>query len=59
MTRAMETATDIHKHVSHLPVETSDLLREGAPIPPEPPLGHYRPEEHVRHGFHPKYSALI
>ena len=59
MTRAKETATDIHKHVSHLPVETSDLLREGAPIPPEPPLSQYQPEDYVSHGFHPNYSALL
>lgn len=28
-------------------VESSDLITEGAPIPPEPPIGHWRPEQHV------------
>lgn len=47
MTRAQETADIIHKHLPDLPRESSDLLREGAPIPPEPPVGHWRPERHV------------
>lgn len=30
-----------------VPVYHCDLLREGAPIPPEPALGTYRPESQV------------
>ncbi|XP_064612954.1 serine/threonine-protein phosphatase PGAM5, mitochondrial-like [Liolophura sinensis] len=46
MTRAVETADIILKSLpKDLPVERSDLLREGAPIPPEPPLGSWRPEK--------------
>ena len=49
MTRAKETADIIHKQLPELPREESDLLREGAPIPPEPPVGHWRPEASVRY----------
>ncbi|XP_067650705.1 serine/threonine-protein phosphatase PGAM5, mitochondrial-like isoform X1 [Haliotis asinina] len=45
MTRAKETADIIHKHVPQLSIVRNDLLREGAPIPPEPPSAHWRPEE--------------
>ncbi|XP_046351530.1 serine/threonine-protein phosphatase PGAM5, mitochondrial-like isoform X1 [Haliotis rufescens] len=44
MTRAKETADIIHKHVPHLSIQRNDLLREGAPIPPEPASAHWRPE---------------
>jgi bisphosphoglycerate-dependent phosphoglycerate mutase len=48
MTRAIETAEIIAKHLPpDLPGETCALLHEGAPIPPEPPVGHWRPEQHV------------
>ncbi|XP_060561094.1 serine/threonine-protein phosphatase PGAM5, mitochondrial-like isoform X2 [Ruditapes philippinarum] len=45
MTRAQETADIIHKQLPDLPREECDLLREGAPIPPEPPSGNWRPEK--------------
>lgn len=48
MTRARETADIIHKYLSELPREEDALLREGAPIPPEPPTANWRPEAHVR-----------
>jgi len=44
MTRALETAKLVHKHVPELTHITDDSLREGAPIPPEPPIGSWRPE---------------
>lgn len=44
MTRALETAKLIHKHMPELTHITDDSLREGAPIPPEPPIGTWRPE---------------
>ncbi|XP_071946320.1 serine/threonine-protein phosphatase PGAM5, mitochondrial-like isoform X2 [Antedon mediterranea] len=44
MTRAIETADIIAKHFPDLPRKSCDFLREGAPIPPEPPAGHWRPE---------------
>ncbi|KAL1502431.1 hypothetical protein ABEB36_007572 [Hypothenemus hampei] len=46
MTRAQETGTIISQFLPNVPVRHCDLLREGAPIPPEPPLGSYRPERH-------------
>lgn len=45
MTRARETADIIHKVLPDIPREETDILREGAPIPPEPPLGSWRPEK--------------
>ncbi|KAH9524208.1 Serine/threonine-protein phosphatase pgam5, mitochondrial [Bulinus truncatus] len=45
MTRAIETAKLIHKHLPGLEYKQDDILREGAPIPPEPPLGSWRPEQ--------------
>ncbi|KAG7303345.1 hypothetical protein JYU34_011834 [Plutella xylostella] len=45
MTRAQETATIIAKHLpENLTVKDCQLIEEGAPIPPEPPVGHWRPE---------------
>jgi len=47
MTRAHQTCQHILEHLDlqDTPVEATDLLREGAPIPPEPPVGHWRPEK--------------
>ena len=47
MTRATETGKIISKHLSDVPVEYCSLIREGAPIPPEPPLNNWRPEAQV------------
>lgn len=44
MTRAIETSDIILKHLPGLSTETDDMLKEGAPIPPEPPTGSFRPE---------------
>ncbi|CAH2093678.1 unnamed protein product [Euphydryas editha] len=45
MTRAQETATIIAKHLPQdLEIKDCQLIEEGAPIPPEPPVGHWRPE---------------
>ncbi|XP_017774431.1 PREDICTED: serine/threonine-protein phosphatase Pgam5, mitochondrial-like isoform X2 [Nicrophorus vespilloides] len=46
MSRAQETGTLISKALPSVPVENSDLLREGAPVPPEPPIGDWKPEPH-------------
>ena len=46
--RAIETANIIRTHLpADLPTSVDPLLAEGAPIPPEPPVGHWRPEFHV------------
>ena len=47
MTRATETANIILESLDMKDVEKCDMIREGAPIPPEPPIGHWRPELHV------------
>ncbi|XP_033099515.1 serine/threonine-protein phosphatase PGAM5, mitochondrial-like isoform X2 [Anneissia japonica] len=44
MTRAIETADIITKHFPDVPRTSCDLLREGAPIPPEPAVLHWKPE---------------
>ncbi|XP_022101968.1 serine/threonine-protein phosphatase PGAM5, mitochondrial-like isoform X2 [Acanthaster planci] len=44
MTRAKETADIIAKSIPQVPRGVCDMLREGAPIPPEPPVGHWKPE---------------
>lgn len=44
MTRATETAAIISEILPEVPVVSCDMIREGAPIPPEPPVGHWRPE---------------
>ncbi|XP_013167992.1 PREDICTED: serine/threonine-protein phosphatase Pgam5, mitochondrial isoform X1 [Papilio xuthus] len=45
MTRAQETASIIAKHLSKdLEIKDCQLIEEGAPIPPEPPVGHWAPE---------------
>ncbi|RVE53996.1 hypothetical protein evm_001399 [Chilo suppressalis] len=45
MTRAQETAKLIAKHLDKdIEVKDCQMLEEGAPIPPEPPTGHWRPE---------------
>lgn len=47
MSRAQETGKIISQSLPELPVELCSLLEEGAPIPPEPPIGHWRPEKSV------------
>ncbi|XP_050536070.1 serine/threonine-protein phosphatase PGAM5, mitochondrial-like [Daktulosphaira vitifoliae] len=45
MTRAVETCSLIQKHLSpDIPISSTDLLREGAPIPPDPPSKHWKPD---------------
>lgn len=50
MTRAQETGKIIGTKLDKLPpVEHCSLIEEGAPIAPEPPIGHWRPEPSVSH----------
>ncbi|KAK7871299.1 hypothetical protein R5R35_007574 [Gryllus longicercus] len=47
MTRATQTAQYIEQALEkELPVNDCCMLQEGAPIPPEPPVGHWKPEFH-------------
>lgn len=47
MTRAQETGKIISTHVANIPIENCSLIEEGAPIAPQPPIGHWHPEPHV------------
>ena len=51
MTRARETANIIAKSIPDVPREETDILREGAPIPPEPSVGHWAPAKNVSTGY--------
>lgn len=44
MTRAQETAKIMAVSLPELKMHDDSLLEEGAPVPPEPPVGHWRPE---------------
>ncbi|XP_053557872.1 serine/threonine-protein phosphatase PGAM5, mitochondrial isoform X2 [Bombina bombina] len=44
MTRAAETTNIISKHLPGVEQTSCDLLREGAPIRPEPPVSHWKPD---------------
>ncbi|KAK9872863.1 hypothetical protein WA026_019651 [Henosepilachna vigintioctopunctata] len=44
MSRAQETGSLISKSLPLIPVTNCDFIREGAPIPPEPPIGNWRSE---------------
>lgn len=47
MTRAQETGKIISTHIANIPIENCSLIEEGAPIAPQPPIGHWHPEPHV------------
>lgn len=54
MTRAQETGKLILKQLDHLDnlvVENDSLIEEGAPVPPEPKVGHWRPQNYVKFKF--------
>jgi serine/threonine-protein phosphatase PGAM5 len=48
MKRAQETGYLIANHIDKVKIEDCSLIEEGAPVPPEPPVGHWRPEPSVR-----------
>lgn len=58
MTRAIETAELIHEHIKHVPMESCELIREGEPVPPEPPFGIMKPEYKVSQ-ISEVHSALL
>jgi serine/threonine-protein phosphatase PGAM5 len=50
MTRAQETGKIILSQledVDKLKIVNDSLIEEGAPIPPEPKVGHWRPQSNV------------
>ncbi|XP_015191372.1 PREDICTED: serine/threonine-protein phosphatase Pgam5, mitochondrial-like isoform X2 [Polistes dominula] len=46
LTRAQETSKIIEKSLPNVPTQDDSLLAEGAPIPPEPPIGNWMSERH-------------
>ena len=48
MERAVQTAQLISDSLPDVPMKSCDLLREGAPAIPDPPVKHWRPKPHVR-----------
>ena len=46
--RAVQTAQLISKSLPDVPMKSTDLLKEGAPIEPEPPSRNWRPTAWVR-----------
>lgn len=48
MTRAVETTDIISKHLPGVCKVSTDLLREGAPIEPDPPVSDWKPEAVVK-----------
>ena len=52
MPRATETADIISKCLPDIPTKSCDMLREGAPIRPEPPHSTWKPEEYVSSIYH-------
>jgi len=54
MIRAIQTADLIKGQLNLEKIESvhmDDILKEGAPIPPEPPVGHWKPEYYVKVDF--------
>lgn len=50
MVRAVETADIVSQYLPGVPVNTTEILCEGAPIKPEPAVTHWRPEHWVSYG---------
>lgn len=55
MSRAQETSKIIEKSLPNVTTVDDSLITEGAPIPPEPPIGNWKSDSHVSvifiHGF--------
>lgn len=59
MCRAQETGKIISTHITDVPIENCSLIEEGAPIAPQPPIGHWTPEPSVRWFFCVLFSCLL
>ncbi|XP_068946964.1 serine/threonine-protein phosphatase PGAM5, mitochondrial isoform X3 [Petaurus breviceps papuanus] len=58
MTRAIETTDIISKHLPGVNRISTDLLREGAPIEPDPPVSDWKPEARGSEGVSLPDSSL-
>lgn len=56
MARAQETADIITSSLPNVPTKSCKLLEEGAPIPPIPEVGHWKPENYVSITCFPKLT---
>lgn len=59
MTRANETGAFIHNYLPHIPVSKCLLLEEGSPVPPEPPVGNWKPETYQFFQDGPRIEAAF
>lgn len=59
MTRAQETGKIISTCITNIPIENCSLIEEGAPIPPQPPIGHWHPEPHVSNQLNSVFFFLF
>lgn len=59
MPRAIETAKLVSESLPGVPMKSCDLMREGAPIRPDPPTSTtWRPEEYVSTHLYLKSSNM-
>ena len=49
--RAVQTATYIHQNLPQLPMLSDDFIREGGPVPPQPPITYWGLPARVRNQF--------
>ncbi|XP_044145965.1 serine/threonine-protein phosphatase PGAM5, mitochondrial isoform X1 [Bufo gargarizans] len=59
MTRARETTEIISKYLPGVKKSSSDLLREGAPIRPDPPVCHWKPDVEQYYEDGPRIEAAF
>lgn len=60
MTRAQETGGIISEQLDcGIPITDCQLIEEGAPIPPEPPVGHWKPEPRVILVFYYIFLSIV
>lgn len=46
--RAIQTAALVSESLPDVPLKSTDMLKEGPPVPPEPPVSHWNPPYWVR-----------
>jgi len=59
MTRALETAKLITEELGCGEFNVDPILREGPPLPPEPPVSHWNPEQYEFHVEGPRIEAAF
>ena len=59
MIRAVQTAELISEYLPNVPVKSTDILCEGAPIKPEPEVTHWKPEYWVGNIYLVTHKAMM